>query len=139
MRATVMVALLVLANPAPSGSKDATLVVHLSHRPNNAPAALMAEAIRKACGMPASGCRIAALGEATTFLHLDAQPEQPGSQVLLGRVDIKSQVMAPGSVSARDRSPEQLALRLLTSVKLRQAKRTGVIEVPSGDARSAFR
>jgi hypothetical protein len=136
---TPLALLLALVAASPARSDPATLVMYVSHHPRNADAVVLAAAIEKACAMPFLGCRLAEPLEATTFLHVEARPERPGSPVFLGLVIIKSRVMMPGSVSARDRSLEQLALDLLASVKLRQIERNGIIEVPSGDIRSPRR
>ena len=98
-------------------------------------------------------CRIADRSKATTFLHVTVQsvwkrslatgeawsierPEDPAAlQVFAGFVDIKSQVMMPGSVDGRDESLERLGARLLTSVRDRLAERTGVVVIGPTDAR----
>lgn len=139
MRATLLAVGLALglgvARPNTSRWEAPMLVVHLSHNPANETAARLAEAVRKACDNPSMKCRVAPPLEATTFLHLSAQREEPAgdNQAFLGLVDIKSRLMMPGSISARDRSIERLAVRLLASVKERQAKGAGVIQLRSPD------
>jgi hypothetical protein len=87
-------------------------------------------------------CTVSTPLEATTFFRVHAQqvsvqppPSWPGGKLFVGSLEITSQVMMPGSVSAQATTLDRLAELLLASVRLRQSERAGVVEVPSGEFR----
>jgi hypothetical protein len=151
MLSTILVAALIAANPFRPQAQ--TLLIHVTHHPDDLSAARLADAVGKACAVPSMECRIADRSSATTFLHVTVQslwrrslgtgevwsserPDDPAArQVFAGLVGITSQVMLPGSVSARDASLERLGASLLATVKDRLADRTGVLVINPRDAR----
>ena len=130
---------LVLAFSGPlSPMRDAPLLINLSHSPaspnDRGDSARLARAIESECARPAMKCRTVPALEATTFLHVVlGRPDAGNPTVLFGVMEIKSLVMMPGSVSARDSSLERLAVTLLASLRLRQAERSGVAVLPPMD------
>ena len=139
MRAAALVLVLTFA-ATPSWSEAPTLVVHVSHHPRQETAAALKDALERACALPAMKCRLGTPFEATTFLRASAQqisvqppPSWPSGSLFVGGLDITSQVMMPGSVSAQATSLDRLAELLLASVKMRQLERAGVVVVPGGE------
>ena len=155
MLTTTLAAVLALGSANPFRPQAPTLVIHVTHHPDDLNAARLAAAVRKACAVPSMKCRVAQPSEATTFLHVTADrheiavPKRPvpapdawrledppaARQVFVGFVDIKSQFMIPGSMSGRDESPERLGASLLALVKARLAERTGVLVINPEDVR----
>jgi len=150
---TILLALLALAFGNPYRPQTPALVIHVTHHTGDLNAARLADAVRKACSVPSMECKVAAPSDATTFIHVNVQsvwkrslgtgeewsgerPEDPTArQVFIGVMDVKSQVMIPGSVDGRDESLERLGARLLATVKDRLAERTGVRVIDPTDAR----
>ena len=99
----------------------------------------MARAIESECARPAMKCRTVPALKAATFLHVvSGRPEGPAGNppAFFGLMEIKSQIMMPGSISARDISMERLALKLLTALRERQAEGAGVVQMrPTDTAR----
>jgi hypothetical protein len=153
MLTTTLLAVLALGSANPFRPPAQTLVIDVTHHPEDLNATRLADAVRKACAMPSMNCRMGDRSKATTFLHVTVQSlwrrslgtgevwssersEDPAAlQVFVGFVDIKSQVMIPGSVDGRDESLERLGTKLLASVKDRLAERTGVFVIGPTDAR----
>ena len=120
--------------------RDAPLLINLSHSPTSpddrGDSARLARAIESECARPAMKCRTVPALKATTFLHVFVgRPDAGNPTVLSGHIEIKSLVMIPGSISARDTSMNRLAAKLLAAVRAQQAERAGVIQAPTDIAR----
>jgi hypothetical protein len=150
MLAITLLAVLAPGNASPSRAQAQTLVLHVTHHPDDLNAARLADALRKACTVPSMNCRIAERSEATTFVHLtsgkycrypagtnvvDHNDCTGGRPVFTALAQIVSQVMLPGSVSVQDESLERLGPGLLASLKDRLAERAGVHVIDRTDAR----
>jgi hypothetical protein len=136
MLATVLTLVLAFAGPW-SPMRDAPLLINLS--PSAAPvdrvdSARLARAIESECARPAMKCRIVPALQATTFLHVSVgRPDAGNPKLLFGQMGIASQIMIPGSISARDSSMERLAVKLLTALRARQAESAGVVQLAPTD------
>jgi hypothetical protein len=154
--ATFLALVLQVGTPWSASRATPPLVIHVTHDPRSDAAARLARIMEKMCARAAAAkCRVAPPLEATTFLHVSAEtiirkkrprtplddlleldgevePEEPAASLPTVRatIYIQSQVMLPGSISARDTSLERLAVTLLASLWDRQAQRAGVIELP---------
>ena len=155
MFTTTLAAVLALGSADPFRPQAQTLVIHVTHHPGNVNAARLADVMREACIAPAMNCRVARPSEATTFLYVTADRHEihprtrpvpapdawrledpPAARQLFGGfVYITSQVMLPGSVSARGDSLERLGPGLLALVRDRLAEQMGVLVIGPTDAR----